>query len=364
MHMRRFLPLTRGLLVLAVVAGFALVPTAANADPDDYEGPIFGIDTTRDGRLLVADYARGVVRVGPSGARLIADLPEVQDVTPAGRRQSDDRDDDDGDDGGNREREGSSALWAITSGEGGQLLYRIDDDGDARRIADLFAFEQEHNPHPFVIESNPFDVEDLGGGRAAVADAAGNDLLRVNRNGRVRLIAVFPDELVSTENWVRLTGENLPPELPAEAVPTSVAIGPDGAYYVGELKGFPAPLGESRVWRIERGARNVKCGESPKCTVVLDGLTSIVDLVFGPDGKLYVAQLDDQSWLAVELALGGAPITLGGSVRACDLSTGACAPVLSARQPILTSITFRRNGSLWGAVNALLPTGDVVQLVP
>ena len=353
--------ITRRLLVLAVVAGFVLVPTAANADPEDYVGEIFGIDTAHDGRLLVADYPRGVVRVGPSGARLIADLPTVQDVTPAGRRQRDDRDDD-GD--GDREGEGTGALWAITSGDPGtQFLYRIEGDGNVKQIADLLAFEKAHNPHPAFEESNPFDVEDLGGGRAVVADAAGNDLLRVSRNGRVRLIAVFPDELVSTENWERLTGEDLPPELPAEPVPTSVAIGPDGAYYVGELKGFPAPLGESRVWRIERGARNVKCGESPKCKVVVDGLTSIIDLVFGPDGKLYVAQIDDQSWLAMEIALGGGPVTLAGSVRSCDVATGACSPAVTG-QPILTSITFRRDGSLWGAVNALLPTGDVVQLLP
>jgi hypothetical protein len=182
---------------------------------------------------------------------------------------------------------------------------------------------------------------------------------------------VFPDELVSTENAKRLVGCpagppeicGLPEMMPTESVPTSVAIGPDGAYYVGELKGFPAPLGESKVWRIERGARNVDCAVSPRCKVVVDGLTSVIDLVFGSDGKLYVAQIDDQSFFALEVALMGFPIELGGSVQACDVSTGACAPVVTG-QPILTSITFRRNGSLWGAVNALLPTGDVVQLLP
>ena len=49
--------------------------------------------------------------------------------------------------------------------------------------------------------------------------------------------------------------------IPVQPVATSVAIGPDGAYYVGELKGFPAPTGESRVWRIEPGSRNVRCGD-------------------------------------------------------------------------------------------------------
>ena len=118
--------------------------------------------------------------------------------------------------------------------------------------------------------------------------------------------------------------------IPAQPVATSVAVGPDGAYYVGELKGFPAPTGESRVWRIEPGARNVQCGESKKCTLVLDGFTSIIDLTFGPDGRLNVAQIDDASWLAMEVGVG-----LGGSVRSCDLATddvsGECDEVAAER---------------------------------
>jgi hypothetical protein len=47
--------------------------------------------------------------------------------------------------------------------------------------------------------------------------------------------------------------------IPAQAVTPSVAIGPDGAYYIGELKGFPAPTGESRVWRIDPDAHHVHC---------------------------------------------------------------------------------------------------------
>lgn len=115
-----------------------------------------------------------------------------------------------------------------------------------------------------VTESNPFDLAALGGGEVLIADAAANALLIANRQGELDWVATLPPELVSTAHAKELAGcPDAPPELaeiceapdqiPAEAVSTSVAVGPDGAYYVTELKGIPATPGESRVWRIEPG---------------------------------------------------------------------------------------------------------------
>lgn len=342
------------LLVLTLAVSLVGGQTTARADPGDYIGPIFGVATAPDGSLLVADAGQGIVKVNAGGALLIAELPGVVDVAPIA----------------------GGGLWALTGGFGGpnaSTLFRVGGDGSTTPVADLGAFEEKRNPHKTLIESNAFDVADLGGGEAVVADAAGNDVLLVDKHGKVKLIAVFPDQLVSTANLKTLAGCptpvipdlafvcGLPPMMPAEAVPTSVAIGPDGAYYVGELKGFPAPTGASRVWRIEPNARNVRCGESPLCSVALDGFTSVIDLAFGPDGRLYVAQIDDASWAAVELPVPGA---LGGSVHACNLTTKACTTVVSG-VPMLTAITFRTDGSLWGVVNALIPgAADVIQLVP
>ncbi len=63
-------------------------------------------------------------------------------------------------------------------------------------------------------------------------------------------------------------------------------------------QGFPAPTGQSGVWRIEPGATGVRCGVDPGCTRALDGFTSIVDLTLGPDGRQYVSELDERSWAA------------------------------------------------------------------
>ena len=351
--------LSRFVAMVAAVA-FVLVPTAAQADPSFYESPIFGA-TTSGSTLLVADAGRGVVN-GDTGA-LVAALPGISDVAV---------------------RSGGG-LWATTgAGENpeedtGQGIWRIT-GGNATLVANLFEYEEKVNPHPETVDSNPFDVADAGGGMALVADAGGNSLLLVgdgnspnsNVASRVKLIATLPDELVPTANAKSIFGCpagppdicGLPAMIPAQPVATSVAVGPDGAYYVGELKGFPAPIGESRVWRIEPGSRNVRCGESKKCTVVLDGFTSIIDLAFGPDGRLNVVQIDDASWLAMEFDQG-----VGGSVRACNLTTKACQTVASG-VPILTTIAYREQ-ALWGSIWSLIPlaapppfAADVVPLLP
>src|SRR5439155_6684586 len=185
---------------------------------------------------------------------------------------------------------------------------------------------------------DPFDLARLAGGSTLIADAAGNDLLVADSAGQLDCVATFPE----------LNG--------IQAVPTSVVVGPDGAYYVGELTGFPAPLGASRVWRVAPGTLHAHCGSSAACSVVAAGLTSIIDLAFGPDGKLYVAQLDDSGWPAIE---GGGGT--GGSVHACSISTGTCRAVVSGI-PILTAIAFRGD-TLWGAIWGLVPgLADVVPL--
>jgi len=304
----------------ALVTAAVLVPTAAQADPSFYATPMFGIDPAPGGQLLVADAGKGIVDAD-TGA-LVASLPGVTDVAPIGR----------GD------------ILALTStfapGTHG-ALYRVS-KGTARKLADLQAYEEENDPAGDGTEegSNPFDLARMDGGKTLIADAAGNDLLVADETGRIDWVATFP-----TQDGI-------------QSVPTSVAIGPDGAYYVGELTGFPAPVGISRVWRVAPGTRHAHCGTSAACSVAVTGLTSIIDVAFGPNGKLYVAQLEDTGWPALE-AGGG----VGGSVHACNVTTGSCETVVSGI-PILTSIAFR-GSTLWAAIWALVPgLADVVPLTP
>ena len=66
-------------------------------------------------------------------------------------------------------------------------------------------------------------------------------------------------------------------------MPTSFAAAPDGSYYVGQLTGFPFPVGAANI----TGFRLAACS----CKVVASGFTHIVDLTFGPDGSLYVVEI-------------------------------------------------------------------------
>ena len=146
---------------------------------------------------------------------------------------------------------------------------------------------------PNATESNPYGLALLSRGRALVSDAAGNDLLLVKPDGHVQTVARFPNEVISTDFLPPSFGVPTGKMFPAEAVPTSVAVGPDGYWYVGELKGFPFTPGTSRIWRVAPWARDVTCdptATSGPCTLFMDGFTSIVGLTW--HGKsLYVVEI-------------------------------------------------------------------------
>ncbi len=83
--------------------------------------------------------------------------------------------------------------------------------------------EAKVNPFGAAVNSNPFRFLATPTG-FAVADAGGNDILKVGFDGPISTLAVLP-------------GSNGMP--PYQPVPTSITLGHDGAYYVGELTGLP-----------------------------------------------------------------------------------------------------------------------------
>lgn len=339
---------------IAVAATVVLAgPAAATASVPSFafSTPVFGLATAPDGSLLVADYTDGVVELRGGAGAVVAAIPNATDVAPLGR----------------------GSMFVLTGGGAAptaQTLFRVS-EGRIAEVADLGAFEAAVNPDGGEVDSNPFDVAALTGGSALVADAGANALLIVDARGNVDWVATLPDELVSTADLLDLLGCPdapppfadlcfLPPSIPAQGVATGVVVGPDGAYYVGELKGFPGPFGESRIWRIAPGTRHAHCGASAACSVVGDGFTSIVDLNLGPDGTLYVTEMDEASFMAVELGFGG----LGGTVNACTWSGGGldCDEVATGL-PIPIATTVGKDGTLYAAIWSLVPgLAEVVAL--
>ena len=183
-----------------------------------------------------------------------------------------------------------------------KLLYNWSPNhhGTLRKVADLGAYAVAH-PDPYDLEdnpgdSNPYGLAGLADGSVLVADAAANALRRVWLSGTVETVAHFPVQTIST---AQIGDPSLPSSLPAEAV----AVGPDDAWYVAELKGFPFTPGDSRIWRIKPGTQDVTCdptaAKTADCSLYVDSLTSIIDITFGKHA-LYVLELAKNGVAAVE----------------------------------------------------------------
>jgi hypothetical protein len=168
--------------------------------------------------------------------------------------------------------------------------------------------------HP--TDSNPFGVAALSDGTVIVADAGGNDLLKVTAHGKISTVARFKTRTIPMPKGFPKTlvgedGESMPAPpvgtpIPSESVPTSVTVGPDGYWYVGELRGFPGTPGTSQIWRIKPGTSNAVCDPAAPttgdCTRYADGLTSIMDLGAKKyDDDLYAVEFSKLGWPAVEI---------------------------------------------------------------
>jgi hypothetical protein len=148
-------------------------------------------------------------------------------------------------------------------------IARFDQRGRVTYEVDVAEYEKQANPDRGMVESDPYGLLE-GAGKRVVADAAGNTLLQVSSSGRISTLAVFPSRTYP-QVGSRVT----------DSVPDSVAIGRDGAYYVGELTGGPFIPGEAKVWRVVPGrAPEVYCS----------GFSFIIDLDFDRSGNLYVLE--------------------------------------------------------------------------
>ncbi|MBY5162427.1 ScyD/ScyE family protein [Salsipaludibacter albus] len=192
-------------------------------------------------------------------------------------------------------------------------------------------------PYTGIVESHPYAVAIADDGWY-VADAAGNDVVHVDRRGRVSTVAVLPPvaNLITEEV---LAGFGLPDCLLGatyygEAVPTDVEIGPDGDLWVTSLPGGPELPGSGSVWRIDPATGDA--------TMVAGGLSSAVDLAVADDGTVYVAELFES--------------------RISIVADGSVTPFVEV--PLPGAIDIGPDGTLYATILALTEDGAVVTITP
>ena len=181
---------------------------------------------------------------------------------------------------------GGNPIWRQDFGPEGSLLGRLgrfNPSGKFNFNEDLAQYEMENNPDHFVPDSNPYGLL-ARPGKTIYVDAGGNTLNQITARGTITTLAVFPNLMVPAPIPPPPAPTPTPGTMvPVQAVPTSVALGPDGSYYVGQLTGGPFTVGAANVYRVpSRGGAPV---------IAYTGFTNIIDLTFGPDGSLYVLEI-------------------------------------------------------------------------
>src|SRR4029079_5237592 len=119
------------------------------------------------------------------------------------------------------------------------------DGPDWEFVADIGQYELDANPDCGVFDSNPFGVLAVPGG-AIVADASGNDFVKVHANGDLSTFVALP-----SKNSTGAAG--CPAHEVRDFVATRIAQGADGAFYIGHLEGLPILAGASSICRMEEG---------------------------------------------------------------------------------------------------------------
>jgi hypothetical protein len=203
----------------------------------------------------------------------------------------------------------------------GKLLQYNRSTGRLLTVADISAYEMVHDPDGLGTDSDPYAVLSLPDGSQLVADAAGNDVLRV-RGHHVSLWHVFP-LLANDTQWV----------------PVSLARDSHGRIYVGGLAGETP--GKARVAVFSAGGKFRK---------VYSGFTTATGIAVDRQGNLWVSELFHN--LGDPSAPGFDPSTVGRVTRVSPDGTRTHYPV-----PLPAGIVVDRAGYVYVSAWSITP-GD------
>jgi sugar lactone lactonase YvrE len=296
----------------------------------DQERTMKNPETGQDVKVTIGETAR-VVQIAPDGKQTVAaTLPSIATPEEAS--------------GGSRLALLNGALYATSGGwteadlgpaapPNTAAVVKIE-GGKATEVAQPWKLEKEKNPGGFALDSHPYGLAAGPDGSLWVADAGGNDLLKVNPStGQIDLVAVFPGIPGPMANPER-GGAN-----ESDPVPTGVAFGADGAAYVSLLPGAPFLPGSSKV---------VKVSADGRISDYATGLTMTTDLRSGPDGNLYAVQFGQFTETG--------PVPNSGKIL--RIKAGGASEVLLSGLSFPTSIDFNPAGDAFVTTNGVGAPGS------
>ena len=260
-------PLRVSLVVTAVLLAAAICGCSSAGPLGEYEAART-LHLAPDGRLIVADLGSGrhdgtVVAVDvASGSQtvLMRDLPSTHN---SGQAHADLA----GPSGAAMATDGTvcAAIGDATLRNAGFATLRCTDG----LVVDLEAFQARSR-----LPSNPYDVVSDGGEGWYVSDGAANNVLHVNRTGKVRVVARFPS--------LAATGLG---DREGQGVPTGMTLGPDRTLYVALYGGAPFDGPPAAVVSLAPGAATRPGQIMPKLVALLP---HPIALVLTPDGLAVV----------------------------------------------------------------------------
>ena len=156
--------------------------------------------------------------------------------------------------------------------------------------ADFLTSQPDSPPARYtgLVDSHPYQVEALPGGSWAIAEAAGNDILKVNKHGKISVVALLPRQPVTfTKKMATAMGAPnclVGVRYAFEPVPTDVERDGRGNLWVSLLPGGPEDpsLGaRGAVYKITKAGKVIR---------IHGGFAGATNLAVWK-GKVYVAEL-------------------------------------------------------------------------
>lgn len=293
-HSRRWLAASLGAIGALALLGAALAqqgpPPAGVPLVTELQGNR-GLTALDDGSVLIAEGAAGnLLSMAADGTvtTLLSDLPFQQielapgEVETVGISSAIS-------DGGT----GYYFVIGESTAEGFSALYQAEAGGTPVLVADLGTYEEANNTDGDVDAlgdpeylSNPYDLVLDSNGDVIVTDSGANAVLRVDpTTSTITPVAIFPNR----DNPLFAGGQGIGgPTM--DQVPTGITVGPDGAFYVSTLTGFPFPMGAARVYRLEDMNADGDALDDGETTIFVEGLTTATDVIFDANGDLLVSQ--------------------------------------------------------------------------